>query len=56
MTDLFEPLVQRGVTFKNRIGVSPMCMYCCGGDGKPTEATEATETPEIESPLDEGTS
>jgi 2,4-dienoyl-CoA reductase-like NADH-dependent reductase (Old Yellow Enzyme family) len=37
MTDLFEPLVQRGVTFKNRIGVSPMCMYCCGGDGKPTE-------------------
>lgn len=26
------------------------------GDGMPTEATEATETPEIESPLDEGTS
>ncbi|MBK1660654.1 NADH:flavin oxidoreductase/NADH oxidase [Paracraurococcus ruber] len=37
MTDLFEPLTLRGVTLKNRIGVSPMCMYCCGGDGKPTE-------------------
>jgi 2,4-dienoyl-CoA reductase-like NADH-dependent reductase (Old Yellow Enzyme family) len=37
MTDLFEPLTLRGVTFKNRIGVSPMCMYCCAGDGKPTE-------------------
>lgn len=37
MTDLFEPLTLRGVTLKNRIGVSPMCMYCCGGDGRPTE-------------------
>jgi 2,4-dienoyl-CoA reductase-like NADH-dependent reductase (Old Yellow Enzyme family) len=37
MTDLFEPLTLRGVTLRNRIGVSPMCMYCCGGDGKPTE-------------------
>ncbi|WP_149539807.1 NADH:flavin oxidoreductase/NADH oxidase [Siccirubricoccus phaeus] len=37
MTDLFEPLVLRGVTLKNRIGVSPMCMYSCGPDGMPTE-------------------
>jgi 2,4-dienoyl-CoA reductase-like NADH-dependent reductase (Old Yellow Enzyme family) len=27
MTDLFDPLVLRGVTLKNRIGVSPMCQY-----------------------------
>lgn len=27
MTGLFSPLTLRGVTFKNRIGVSPMCMY-----------------------------
>ena len=27
MTHLFEPLVVRGVTLRNRIGVSPMCMY-----------------------------
>lgn len=27
MADLFTPLTQRGVTFRNRIGVSPMCMY-----------------------------
>ncbi len=26
---LFSPLSQRGVTFRNRIGVSPMCMYSC---------------------------
>ena len=37
MTHLFDPLTLRGVTLKNRIGVSPMCMYCCNGDGKPTE-------------------
>ena len=29
MTDLFSPLTLRGVTFRNRIGVSPMCMYAC---------------------------
>ncbi|MFT8245844.1 NADH:flavin oxidoreductase/NADH oxidase [Roseomonas sp. BN140053] len=34
---LFDPLVQRGVTLRNRIGVSPMCQYCCGPDGRPTE-------------------
>jgi 2,4-dienoyl-CoA reductase-like NADH-dependent reductase (Old Yellow Enzyme family) len=27
MADLFSPLSLRGVTFRNRIGVSPMCMY-----------------------------
>jgi len=37
MADLFSPLTQRGVTFANRIGVSPMCQYCCGPDGKPTD-------------------
>jgi 2,4-dienoyl-CoA reductase-like NADH-dependent reductase (Old Yellow Enzyme family) len=27
MASLFEPLTLRGVTFRNRIGVSPMCQY-----------------------------
>jgi len=27
MSHLFEPLDQRGVTFRNRIAVSPMCQY-----------------------------
>lgn len=27
-TDLLTPLTIRGVTFRNRIGVSPMCQYC----------------------------
>ncbi|MEE3718546.1 NADH:flavin oxidoreductase/NADH oxidase [Tumidithrix elongata RA019] len=27
MTHLFEPFQQRGITFRNRIGVSPMCQY-----------------------------
>ncbi|KHK03051.1 NADH:flavin oxidoreductase/NADH oxidase [Desulfovibrio sp. TomC] len=26
---LFSPLTVRGVTLRNRIGVSPMCQYCC---------------------------
>src|SRR4051812_2844962 len=26
--DLLAPLTIRGVTFRNRIGVSPMCQYC----------------------------
>src|SRR5215475_936014 len=25
--NLFQPLTQRGVTFRNRIAVSPMCQY-----------------------------
>jgi len=27
MTHLFDPLTVRGVTLRNRVGVSPMCMY-----------------------------
>jgi 2,4-dienoyl-CoA reductase-like NADH-dependent reductase (Old Yellow Enzyme family) len=27
MPHLFEPLTLRSVTFKNRIGISPMCQY-----------------------------
>jgi 2,4-dienoyl-CoA reductase-like NADH-dependent reductase (Old Yellow Enzyme family) len=37
MPHLFDPLTLRGVTLANRIGVSPMCMYCCADDGKPTD-------------------
>lgn len=37
MPDLFAPLTLRGVTLRNRIGVSPMCQYCCNDDGKPTQ-------------------
>lgn len=37
MTDLFSPFTLRGVTLKNRIGVSPMCQYCCRDDGMPTD-------------------
>ena len=29
MPHLFDPLTIRGVTFRNRIGVSPMCQYSC---------------------------
>lgn len=36
MTGLFSPLTIRGVTFKNRIGVSPMCQYS-SDDGKATD-------------------
>lgn len=27
MTDLFSPLTLRGITLKNRLGISPMCQY-----------------------------
>jgi len=37
MISLFEPLTLHGVTLRNRIGVSPMCMYACGPDGVPTD-------------------
>jgi len=37
VTDLFEPLTLRGVTLRNRIGVSPMCQYSCAPDGRVTE-------------------
>jgi 2,4-dienoyl-CoA reductase-like NADH-dependent reductase (Old Yellow Enzyme family) len=36
MTKLFEPLRLRGVTFRNRIFVSPMCMYSAE-DGVPND-------------------
>jgi 2,4-dienoyl-CoA reductase-like NADH-dependent reductase (Old Yellow Enzyme family) len=29
MSHLFEPLTLRGITLRNRIGVSPMCQYSC---------------------------
>ncbi len=29
MPHLFDPFTQRSITFRNRIGVSPMCMYSC---------------------------
>src|SRR5436190_13245167 len=29
MNSLFDPLTIRGVTLRNRIGVSPMCQYSC---------------------------
>lgn len=37
MTDLFSPLTLRGVTFRNRIGIAPMCQYSCADDGLPTD-------------------
>jgi 2,4-dienoyl-CoA reductase-like NADH-dependent reductase (Old Yellow Enzyme family) len=35
MSDLFDSLTQRSITFRNRIGVSPMCQYSAV-DGMPT--------------------
>lgn len=37
MTALFDSLTLRGVTLRNRIGISPMCQYWAGNDGKPTD-------------------
>lgn len=38
MPKLFEPIDIRGVTFPNRMWVSPMCQYSCfAGDGMPTD-------------------
>ncbi|WP_369039229.1 NADPH dehydrogenase NamA [Stenotrophomonas maltophilia] len=34
---LFEPITIRGVTFKNRIGMSPMCMHSALADGLVTD-------------------
>ena len=36
MSKLFEPLVQRGITLRNRIAVSPMCQYSAT-DGVPDD-------------------
>lgn len=37
MAVLFSPYAQRSVTLRNRIVVSPMCMYSAGADGVPTD-------------------
>ena len=37
MSQLFSPLTLRGVTLRNRIAMSPMCMYSCGEDGLATD-------------------
>jgi 2,4-dienoyl-CoA reductase-like NADH-dependent reductase (Old Yellow Enzyme family) len=37
LPELFDPLTLRGLTLRNRIGLSPMCQYCCGPDGRPTD-------------------
>lgn len=36
MSHLFEPLMLRGITLRNRVGVSPMCQYSCV-DGMATD-------------------
>ena len=37
MSLLFQPWRLRGAAFRNRIGMSPMCQYCAGADGRPTD-------------------
>ena len=37
MSQLFSPLTLRGTTLRNRIVMSPMCMYSAGEDGRATE-------------------
>ncbi|MBP2017320.1 2,4-dienoyl-CoA reductase-like NADH-dependent reductase (Old Yellow Enzyme family) [Symbiobacterium terraclitae] len=37
MPHLFEPLSQRSLTLRNRIVMSPMCMYVAGTDGVATD-------------------
>ena len=37
MSQLFAPFTLRGTTFRNRIAMSPMCMYSAGEDGTPTD-------------------
>jgi 2,4-dienoyl-CoA reductase-like NADH-dependent reductase (Old Yellow Enzyme family) len=37
MTQLFSPLELRGLTLRNRIVMSPMCMYSAGEDGQATD-------------------
>jgi 2,4-dienoyl-CoA reductase-like NADH-dependent reductase (Old Yellow Enzyme family) len=37
MAELFSPLTLRSVTLRNRIAMSPMCMYSAGEDGIATE-------------------
>jgi 2,4-dienoyl-CoA reductase-like NADH-dependent reductase (Old Yellow Enzyme family) len=37
MPHLFSPLTLRGLTLRNRIVMSPMCMYSAAGDGQATD-------------------
>ncbi|RVT99385.1 oxidoreductase [Rhodovarius crocodyli] len=37
MPHLFDPLTLRGVTLRNRVGISPMQQYCAAEDGRPTD-------------------
>jgi 2,4-dienoyl-CoA reductase-like NADH-dependent reductase (Old Yellow Enzyme family) len=37
MSQLFSPLTLRGVTLRNRVAMSPMCMYSAGEDGVATD-------------------
>jgi len=37
MAELFTPLTLRGVMIRNRIAMSPMCMYSAGENGIPTD-------------------
>jgi 2,4-dienoyl-CoA reductase-like NADH-dependent reductase (Old Yellow Enzyme family) len=37
MPHLFAPLTLRGLTLRNRIMLSPMCMYSAGYDGVATD-------------------
>jgi hypothetical protein len=37
MSALFSPLSLRGVTLRNRIAMSPMCMYTAAEDGRATD-------------------
>ncbi|NBT46859.1 MAG: NADH:flavin oxidoreductase/NADH oxidase, partial [Actinobacteria bacterium] len=37
MAKLFEPIIVRGMTARNRIWIAPMCQYSCENqDGVPT--------------------
>jgi 2,4-dienoyl-CoA reductase-like NADH-dependent reductase (Old Yellow Enzyme family) len=37
MAQLFSPFTLRGLTLRNRIAMSPMCMYSAGEDGRATD-------------------
>jgi 2,4-dienoyl-CoA reductase-like NADH-dependent reductase (Old Yellow Enzyme family) len=37
MSHLFSPFTLRGVTLRNRIAMSPMCMYTASEDGLATD-------------------
>ncbi|HHY92138.1 MAG TPA: NADPH dehydrogenase, partial [Firmicutes bacterium] len=37
MSKLFQDFTLKGLTLKNRIMMSPMCMYSAGDDGRPTD-------------------